>query len=82
MTPTSDRIFDFEALKPNHFFVGTKVTNYALGSFHHREINYSKIWRDFQAALNMFWTRWLREYLPSRTGRKIMDNKLAKFRDW
>ena len=70
LTPTSDSISDFEALTPNHFLLGTKVTNYSLGSFNPREINYGKKWRAVQAALNMFWTRWLREYLPSLTDRK------------
>ena len=70
LTPTSDRIYDFEALTPNHFLFGTNVTNYALGSFNPREINYRKKWRAVQTALNMLWTRWLREYLRSLTDRK------------
>ena len=37
LTPTSDSNSDFEALKPNHFLLGTKVTNYAPGSFNPRE---------------------------------------------
>ena len=70
MTPTSDRIYDFEVLTPNHFLFGTNVTNYALGLFNPRGINYRKKWRAVQTALNMFWTRWLREYLQSLTDRK------------
>ena len=70
LTTTSDSISDFEALTPNHFLLGTKMTNYALGSFNPRETNYREKWRAVQAALNMFWTRWLREYLPSLTDRK------------
>ena len=31
LTSTSDSISDFEALTPNHFLLGTKTTNYALG---------------------------------------------------
>ena len=69
LTPTSDSISDFEALTPNHFLLGTKVTNYALGSFNPCEINYRKNLRAVQAALNMFSTRWFREYLPSLTDR-------------
>ena len=30
LTPTNDSISDFEALTPNHFLLGTKVTIYAL----------------------------------------------------
>ena len=70
LTPTSDSTSDFEALTPNHFLLGTKVTNDALGSFNSREINYRKKWRAVQIALNMFWTRWLTEYLLSLTDRK------------
>ena len=57
LAPTSDSIFDFEALTPNYFLLGTKVTNYALGSFNPREIKYRKKCREVQAAFNMFWTR-------------------------
>ena len=38
LTPTSDSISDVEALTPNNFLLGTKVTNYASGSFNPREI--------------------------------------------
>ena len=58
LTPTSDSISDFEALTLNHFLLGTKVTNCALGLFNPREMNYRKKRRAIQAALNMFWTRW------------------------
>ena len=43
LTPTSDSISDFEALTPNHM-LGTKLTNYALGSFNPCEINCRKKW--------------------------------------
>ena len=42
LTPTSDSISNFEALTPNHYLLGTKGTNYALGSFKDCEINYNK----------------------------------------
>ena len=58
LTPASDSI-------SNHFLLGTKVTNYALGSFNHPKINYCKNGKLF----NMFWNRWLREHLRSLTGR-------------
>ena len=69
LTPTSDSISDFEALTFNHLLLGTKVTNCALGLFNRGDMNYCKKQRAFQAALNMFWTKWLREYLPSLTDR-------------
>ena len=46
------------------------VKNYALGAFNLCEINYCKKWQAVQAALDMFWIRQLREYLPSLTDRK------------
>ena len=70
LTTTSDSISYFEALTHNHFLLVTKVTNYALCPFNPREINYRQKWRTVQAALNMFWTRCLSEYLPSLTDRK------------
>ena len=41
-TPKSDSISDFETLTPNHFLLGTKVTNYALGSFNDCEVRCHK----------------------------------------
>ena len=70
LTTTSDSISYFEALTHNHFLLVNKVTNYALCPFNPREINYRQKWRTVQAALNMFWTTCLSEYLPSLTDRK------------
>ena len=45
LIPTSDRISDFEALTPNHFLLGNKVTNYASGSFNPREIKNGELFK-------------------------------------
>ena len=65
ITPSSDDINDYEALTPNHILFGHSSSNYAAGVFRDDEFNYRKKWPVVQAATNMFWNRWLKEYLPT-----------------
>ena len=75
LTAISDDINDYNALTPNHILLCYKPeiqypTNIADG-----EIYLRKKWRAVQAAVNMFWARWIKEYLPSLTVRKKWTNK-------
>ena len=71
LTPLSDDINDFEALSPNHFLTGTANPNLLIcpvekpGDF----VNKRK-WKVVQVALESFWERWIREYLPIIATRK------------
>ena len=67
---SSDDINDYEALTPNHILLGHSSSNHAPGVFRDDEINYRKKWRAVQAATNMFWSRWLKEYLPMLVQRR------------
>ena len=44
--------------------------NYSPGVFQSKEVELGKKWRAVQAAANMFWVRWTREYLPLLSIRK------------
>ena len=70
ITPSSDDINDYKALTPNHILLGHSSSNHAPGVFRDDEINYRKKWRAVQAATNMFWSRWLKEYLPKLVQRR------------
>ena len=70
LTSISDNLNDFEALTPYHLILGTSAPNPAPGQFVPEEINYRKKWRSVQAAADMFWQRWTREYLPTLIPRK------------
>jgi len=70
ITTVSDDINDFEVLTPNHFLLGYESYNLAPGKFNDDEINLRKKWRKIQAVTNMFWRRWVNEYLPLLNIRK------------
>ena len=63
-------INDYEALTPNHILLGNSSSNHAPGVFRDGKINYRKKWRAVQTATNMFWSRWLKEYLPTPVHRR------------
>ena len=65
ITPSSDDINDYEALNPNYILLGHSLSNHAPGVFRDNKINYRKKWCAVQAATNMFWSCWLKEYLPT-----------------
>ena len=46
--------------------LGNSSSNHGPGVFRDNEINYRKNWRAVQAATNMFWSRWLKEYYPTQ----------------
>ena len=60
---------DSEALTPNHFLLGTSSPNNLPGVFKTGDLHRKKQWRISQKLADNFWTRWLREYLPTLTRR-------------
>ena len=70
ISPSSDDINDYEAPTPNHILLGFSSSNHVPGVFRDNEINYRKKWRAVQVATNMFWSRWLKEYLPMLVQRR------------
>ncbi|XP_066937027.1 uncharacterized protein [Clytia hemisphaerica] len=62
ITPVSDDINDYEALTPNHFLLGRSAPNYPIMS---EASGLRSKWKQVQKALATFWSRWVKEYLPS-----------------
>lgn len=60
---------DAEALTPNHFLIGSSNGLPSPGRFDSSEIVSRKLWRKSQVIANLFWKRWVREYLPTITRR-------------
>ncbi|GBP67573.1 hypothetical protein EVAR_98627_1 [Eumeta japonica] len=56
---------DPTALTPNHFLLGSAAGRWQSGHFNTNEESSRKQWRASQALAEMFWQRWLREYLPT-----------------
>ena len=70
LTAISDDVNDFDTLTPNHFLIGEAHPNQSPGEFSSKEINYPKKWRAVQAASDMLWNRWRKEYLSTLTQRR------------
>ena len=83
LTATSDDIRDYDVLTPNHFIIGETNANLTTGQFDNSQINYRKKWKNVQAATNMQWNRWRKEYLPTLTQRKkgLVHNRNFKIGD-
>ena len=82
LTAISDDINDLEPLTPNHLLIGASSMNYSTGVFHSNEIELRKKRRAVQAAGNIFWVRWTREYLPLLSIRKAKELDASKFQSW
>nr|XP_049704763.1 uncharacterized protein LOC126056280 [Helicoverpa armigera] len=55
---------DDESITPNHFLLGGSARLPSPGTFDERDIDSKKHWRRAQILADMFWRRWVREYLP------------------
>lgn len=64
ITNISDQHGDLEALTPNHLLMLKRKPNLPPGVFDKTD-NYGKRhWKQVQYMANLFWRRWVREYLP------------------
>ncbi|GBP97478.1 hypothetical protein EVAR_46151_1 [Eumeta japonica] len=59
-----------ESLTPNHFLLGGSAAAPAPGAFNESDLNSRAQWRVSQQLADMFWSRWLREYLPELQHRR------------
>jgi hypothetical protein len=65
LTKVSDDPNDMEALTPNHLLLLQPGNNLPPGVFRKEDSLLHKRWRQVQYLANVFWRRWLKEYLPS-----------------
>ena len=63
LTANSEDPSDFEPLTPGHLLMQRKVICLPPGVFDKSDM-YKKKWRQVQYVANLFWERWLKEYLP------------------
>ncbi|XP_041984959.1 uncharacterized protein LOC121737359 [Aricia agestis] len=54
-----------EALTPNHFLIGSSSSLPQFGKYDNSDLNLKKRWRVAQRLTDMFWARWIKEYLPT-----------------
>ncbi|XP_068674575.1 uncharacterized protein [Montipora foliosa] len=65
MCPASDDPNDMEALTPNHLLLQRRNLVVPPGVFTKEELYTRKQWRYVQFLADCFWSRWLREYVPT-----------------
>ena len=70
LTNVSDNIDDCEALTPNHFLLGRRSNNTPVINNKVVDVTVRRKWKAVQAATNIFWSQWTREYLPMLAERK------------
>ena len=79
ITKCSDDIGDNEPLTPNHLLV--LKGNYSFPWTNPRDGNlYQRKWRHVQHFVNLFWKRWLKEYLPELQNRQKWQNVMPNVR--
>lgn len=61
---------DRETLTPNHFLIGASSGVTVPGHFQEGDLHSVRQWRVSQSLADMFWRRWIREYLPTLLLRK------------
>ncbi|KAL9961530.1 hypothetical protein ACROYT_G030487 [Oculina patagonica] len=79
----SDDPADLEALTPNHFLLQMKVSGLPPGLFVKEDHLGRKQWRKVQYLADVFWKRWINEYLPSLTerGKWLRDQRKVRVGD-
>ncbi|XP_041455129.1 uncharacterized protein LOC121407938 [Lytechinus variegatus] len=65
LTRVSDDPDDLEVLTPNSLLLMKQVTAPPPGRFTGTDVYARKRWRQMQHLSDLFWKRWLREYLPA-----------------
>ena len=63
ITKVSNDYTDVEALTPNHLLL-FRSTSLPLGTFSKEDMYYHRRWKQIQYMSELFWKRWIREYLP------------------
>jgi len=63
LTPASDSPDDFSALTPMSLLYGSLDSSLPPDVFFHA-VEYRRSWRAVQFLADLFWRRWMKEYLP------------------
>ena len=65
ITKVSDDPNDWEVLTPNHLLLLRAGPKLPPGLFENEDCYSRRRWRQVQYMANVFWRRWIKEYLPS-----------------
>ncbi|XP_061177765.1 uncharacterized protein LOC133186550 [Saccostrea echinata] len=71
LTPTSDNPSDLSALTPNHLLLLRSGETCPPGTFSQMDNYVRRRWRQIQYLADIFWRRWIKEYLPLLQSRQM-----------
>lgn len=80
LTSVSDDIIDVEALTPNHLLLLKSQPLMSPGIFSKYDMYTRRRWKQVQYLVDLFWTRWTREYLPLLQERQKWVKRRRNFR--
>ena len=81
LLPISDDINDYDALTPNNFLLGYKSREVNTGDdMQTDQIDYRQKWKQVQTIANIYWNRWLKEYIPTLTPRSKWTRQTRNFK--
>ena len=68
-------------MTPNNFLLGYKSRDVNIGDgMQTDQIDYRQKWKQGQKIANMYWNRWLKEYIPTLTPRSKWMRKTRNFK--
>lgn len=79
ITRVSDDPNDLEALTPNHLLLLKRKPSLPPGIFKEEDLYARKRWRQVQYMADLFWKRWLKEYLPLLQDRQRWNTTKRSF---
>ena len=78
LTSVTDDPNDYKVLTPNHFLLGRQTLPFTLND----EKAFNRVcWRAVEALSNMFWKRFIQEYLPMLNIRKKWNREKRDFKE-
>ena len=80
LTHLSNDVSDYDALTPNHVLLGMHRNWVAIADTDVDDITSRKQWKQVQALRAIFWSRWVKEYLPTLTKRSCWRDSKPNFK--
>ncbi len=75
LTRNSDDPSDEQPITPNHLLKLRPCSTLPPGIFDNSDLHTQRRWRQVQYMVNLFWKRWLKEYLPYLQERQKWNSK-------
>ncbi len=80
ITPVSDDPRDPPALTPSMLLLMKTNTSIPQGVFRKQDVYAQRWWKQVQYLANVFWKRWLHEYLPTLQARQKWQRQTTNLR--